>query len=101
MAIQAVLLEPAITDIDGIVQWYERSAAEQVRRFFDELEHTLDALEQYPQSGSVGTHGLRHRHLRVFPHSVWYSYSEADSVITVLAILHDRRDEAVINNRIL
>jgi len=50
MAIQAVLLEPAIADIDEIAQWYGRSAPE-------------------------------------------------DSTITVLAVLHDRRDEAVINNR--
>ena len=101
MTVHVVLFDDAVADVDEIVAWYQQADPKQVSRFFDELEHTRDAIEQYPESGASGIQGLRHRHLRIFPYSVWYVFSEGDMTIPVLAVLHDRRDERILQNRTL
>ncbi|MDR0283975.1 MAG: type II toxin-antitoxin system RelE/ParE family toxin [Propionibacteriaceae bacterium] len=97
MAVHVVLLDAALADIDDITAWYRTIGSRQVPRFLAALEQTLDSIERYPESGAVGRHGLRRRHLRAFPHSVWYVY--VGDEVMVLAVLHDRRGDEVLNSR--
>lgn len=52
----------AITDLDGIVEWYKTVAPESVARIISDIDRAIGLLVQYPRSGPpIGIHGLRRK----------------------------------------
>lgn len=83
-------------DIDAALRWYSKEAPEQVSRLLAVLKTTLASIKKAPALGSpryaheLDLPGLRTRMTKNFPYLVFYL--EQASAITVLRVLHVRRD---------
>lgn len=84
------LSDEAKADGRDAVEWYiDEGAFPAVIAFVDELEHTLHLLQQFPEMGILGTHGIRVLPLRTFPYSLVYRIHAP--LIRVIAIAHHSR----------
>lgn len=94
---RVVLRERARQDVEAAVDWYGRTAGEDVALgFVDALEAALRHVERHPNSGStrysveLEIPALRSWQLDRFPYLVFYV--ERDDHIDVWRVLHGHRD---------
>lgn len=85
-----VILKPAQAELDDAADYYaDRASLRIAQAFLDDFEHARQRLAEYPEIGAIISKRLRILHLRHFPYSIIYRFS--DDTITVQAIAHHRR----------
>ena len=87
----SLIVRPAAeSDLVDARRWYE----EQREGLGDDLllcvEETLDRIRRMPELNAPGYRGIRRALIRRFPYVVYYRFD--GSMISVLAVMHGRRD---------
>jgi plasmid stabilization system protein ParE len=85
-------------DIEEATGWYEDQRPGLGRRLADELIPLLDRIRKTPLQFPLAGNGVRRGLLNRFPYAVYFLH-EHDAV-TVLAVLHQRRDPEIWKRRI-
>ena len=73
-----------------IAQDNERAAD----RVLAQIERRIERLTRYPSLGVANDIRPGLRHLVSYPYRIVYRYDEARDVVTILAIVHGRRNQA-------
>lgn len=79
--------------IADALRWYDEESPEQIPRLQEELARTMRAIAWRPHVFRVVDGDIRRAHLAVFPYKVWFLMHEAEQVVEVFAVLHDRQDD--------
>ncbi|MDR1513323.1 MAG: type II toxin-antitoxin system RelE/ParE family toxin [Propionibacteriaceae bacterium] len=82
-------------DLAGIEDYYRAVAPEQIARWRREFKATVRSIRQNPCLSREDRPNVRHRATHIFPYHVWYTLDEARQVVTIAAVLHQRRDPAL------
>ncbi len=86
-----LLLEPeAEAEFLEATRWYTGRSPALAIAFRDSVEATLGAVEEAPERFPIALGDIRKARVRRFPYVVYYVV--LPEVITVIAIIHGRRD---------
>ena len=80
----------AESDIDQAAQWYEDQQPRLGVRFLDVLDQVMERTRTAPLQFPPVAANVRRALLHTFPYAVYFVVT--DAAITVLAVLHLRRD---------
>ncbi len=87
------LLSQAEDELSDAYDWYEEQQTGLGNKFYDEISHYLNLIEDNPYYFPVKyTEGLRSASLNKFPFLILYWIEEADNIIFVLSIFHTSRN---------
>jgi putative addiction module component (TIGR02574 family) len=84
-------------DLANAAKWYENAQAGLAPRFLVEVDRTLSSIRERPLQFPVVWRELRRALLHTFPYAVYFR--AADDVVTVLAVLHHRRNSTLLRGR--
>jgi plasmid stabilization system protein ParE len=95
-----VVVDPLVrTDCRLIAAHYRAEAPEQVPRFWREFRAVKMRLEDNPLLAERHSMGLRRTATRVFPYNVFYDVDEERHRVTIVGVVHFRRDPHLIERR--
>jgi plasmid stabilization system protein ParE len=88
----------AEADLEDAARWYEDERAGLAERFFGDVDRTFALIRERPLQFPAISGDVRRALLRTFPYAVYFSASE--EMVTVLAVLHMRRNPKVWRGRL-
>ncbi|MBI1195643.1 MAG: type II toxin-antitoxin system RelE/ParE family toxin [Gammaproteobacteria bacterium] len=83
-------IEPAISELDEAVAFYERERSGLGRVFLRELRSTLRNIVAFPEAWHALSRRTRRCQLRRFPYAVIYHVSKDTVLVVAIAHLHRR-----------
>ena len=89
-----VLRKEAEKDVRDAYDWYEDQRQFLGKEFLNEIESTLERIEENPQLYAHAYKSTRRALCKRFPYSIYYI--EDESNIVVLAILQQRRKPTIL-----
>ncbi len=92
-----ILRKEAEEDIRTAYEWYEQQRAQLGRAFVVEIDRTLETIEQQPDAYAQCFKSIRRTLCKKFPYAVYFTRKNSD--IIVLAVLHQRRQPTMWQNR--
>lgn len=93
------LLAGAQRDIVDIEAYFDEKAPHQTERCLDAIESTLDWISEYAHQQRIRRLGLRFASTQTFRYHVWYRLFEAERFVQIVAILHHRRGDDALAER--
>lgn len=94
------LLGNAQRDLADIEAYYDEHAPHETERCLDAIEAALDWIADYAHQPTVSRFGLRHVSTETFRYYVWYRLFEQERFVQVLAVLHHRRGDDALAERV-
>jgi len=88
-----VIRKEAEEDIKSAYEWYEDKRIDLGTAFVEEVESTLQKIEERPDLYVEVMGGVRRALCKRFPYSIYFMRKNAD--VVVMAVLHHRRNPAV------
>ena len=92
-------LPSALSDIQNALHWYESQSTGLEQRFHKALMERLKFIQTHPEACSFLDKRFRGVQLKKFPFTIYYNYDEANTVIRITAILHNKRNKAILKDR--
>ena len=99
MTPQLIVSLEARADMAEAIRWFRDISPHLAERFEGELETVLQSVVDHPEHRPIVYKSFRRALLRRFPYSVYYRVKH--SVILVLAVIHQSRDESTWKRRIV
>jgi toxin ParE1/3/4 len=93
------VIPSALDDIQNALDWYAEQSEGLEKRFHKALIERLKFIQTHPEAASFLDKRFRGSQLKKFPFTVYYHFDEANAVIRVVAILHNKRDKAILKKR--
>lgn len=84
-------------DIRKAVEWYEKQQDGLGAEFDIELTHSVFRIQQAPLSHGFAFPKIRFNLLHRFPYVIYFVILKTE--IRVLAVLHGRQDNSIVNDR--
>ena len=81
--------EPASIELDDAIQFYELQLPGLGKKFFNEIEETMELILHFPLLWTSNTTHTRKAVLRKFPYNLIYSIYQND--IYIIAVAHQNR----------
>ncbi len=94
------VLQSALDDIQNALEWYESQSTGLEQRFHKALMERLKFIQIHPEATSFWDKRFRGVQLKKFPFTIYYNYDEANAVIRVAAVLHNKRDKSILKERV-
>lgn len=94
------LLANAQRDLSDIEAYYDERVPRQTDRCLDAIETALDWIALHAHQPAVSRFGLRRVSTETFRYSVWYRTFEEEQFVQVVAILHHRRGDDALAERV-
>ena len=89
----------AVQDIRQAASYYQDVAPHQVERFLDNVQAVTEDLARHPYFSTSHPNGLRRHSVKAFPYGVWIDVDETTETVSVLGVVHNRRDPRIIDER--
>ena len=94
------LLANAQRDLSDIEAYYDEHVPHETERCLDAIETALDRIALHAHQPAVSRFGLRRVSTETFRYSVWYRLFEEERFVQVVAILHHRRGDDALAERV-
>lgn len=94
------LLVNAQRDLADIQAYYDELAPHETERCLDAIDEVLDWIGDYAHQPPASRYGLRHVSTETFRYYVWYRLFEAERYVQVVAVLHHRRGDNALTERV-
>ena len=94
------VIQSALNDIQNALDWYESQSIGLEQRFHKVLMERLKFIQTYPEATSFLDKRFRGVQLKKFPFTIYYNYDEANAIIRVAAVLHNKRDKSILKERV-
>jgi len=96
MELWSIRIDPAVwDDLKEIEAYYRRVAPEQIAVWRQKYEETVMIIHQWPYLNEEDRPHIRHCKTAVFPYNIFYTTNESARLITITAVLHQRRAPAL------
>jgi len=82
-------------DLVRIEEYYKEVAPEQIPRWRREFKTITQAIKQNPFLSHEDRPNIRHRATSIFPYHIWFVLNEDSHTVTLVAVIHRRRDPAI------
>lgn len=89
----------AVTDVEEAIAWYEEQQPGLGVEFLLELDSAIDLAAESPKLYQVQYRNVRRILVRRFPYAVYFVCD--DDVVEIFAVLHQRRNPAAWQSRVL
>jgi plasmid stabilization system protein ParE len=89
----------ALGDYSEAYEWYEDKNEGVEKKFERAVLDRLKFIALYPEASAYKYQHLRGTRLKKFPHRLFFELNETLKVATIVAILHDARDNALLSQR--
>lgn len=86
-------------DLADIEAYYDEHVPHETQRCLDAIEVALDWIARFAHQRPVRRFGLRHVSTKTFSYYVWYRLFAEEQFVQVVAILHHRRGEQALAER--
>lgn len=93
------LSDDTIMDYEDAIAWYEEQKAGLGFDFSVRLSEVFESIEQFPERQRFLFENRRFAFVKQFPYKVYFIVDEANLLIIVFAILHDKRNPVVWKKR--
>ena len=93
------LLANAQRDLADIEAYYDEHAPHETERCLDAIEAALDWIAAYAHRPTESRLGPRHVSTETFRYDVWYRLFEQERFVQVVAVLHHRRRDDALTER--
>jgi toxin ParE1/3/4 len=93
------LSQSALEDMQNALDWYAEQSEGLEQRFHKAVTERLKFIAKYPEASPVRAVKYRGVQLKKFPYALYYDYDEANSIVQVTAILHDKMDKSILKRR--
>ncbi|HRP98957.1 MAG TPA: type II toxin-antitoxin system RelE/ParE family toxin [Terrimesophilobacter sp.] len=94
------LLAQAQRDLTDIESYYDEHVPRERERCLDSIETALGWVAAHAHQPSMTRLGLRHISTETFRYYIWYRLFEEERFVQVVAILHHRRGDDVLAERV-
>ena len=84
-----VFLDPAREEMAEAAKYYEAQANGLGFDFLEEIEHAIERIKEFPNSGKMLRGSIRRRLAKRFPFGILYCADEEE--IVIIAVMHLRR----------
>lgn len=71
--------------------YYLESGQKLVEEFYAEFFNPVRFIEEFPTVSLVETNGTRRVRLNRFPYSIVYLYNKKSEVVSIVAVMHQKR----------
>jgi plasmid stabilization system protein ParE len=88
----------ALSDYSEAYEWYEDKGVE--NKFERAVLDRLKFIALYPEASPLKYQYLRATHLKKFPYRLFFELNDTQKIATIVAILHDARDNALLSQRL-
>jgi plasmid stabilization system protein ParE len=88
----------ALDDYSEAYEWYEDKGVE--KKFERAVLDRLKFIALYPETSPLKYEHLRATHLKKFPYRLFFELNDTLKIATIVAILHNARDNALLNQRL-
>lgn len=92
-----ILRKEAEEDIRTAYEWYEQQRKQLGRAFVVEIDRIFEVIEEQPDAYTQCFKSIRRALCKKFPYAVYFTRKNSD--IIVLAVLHQRRQPTMWQNR--
>jgi toxin ParE1/3/4 len=93
------LSDEARADYENAVVWYEEQKVGLGFDFSVRLEEIFESIGQFPERQRFLYENRRFAFVKQFPYKVYFIVDEANLLIIVFAILHEKRDPQIWKKR--
>ncbi len=93
------VIQSALDDIQNALDWYEAQSTGLEQRFHKALMERLKFIQTHPEASSFLDKRFCGVQLKKFPFTI-YNYNEANAVIRVAAVLHNKRNKSILKERV-
>jgi plasmid stabilization system protein ParE len=87
-----IIRDEAKKDVKEYRSWYNQQQKGLGKRFTKDLRNTLLSIARNPTSYAVRYAQNRKANLDIFPYGVFFLIDNIDSIVYVIAVMHNARD---------
>jgi len=92
----------AETDMLHVVNWYETILSKLAQEFHEEVSHKIENIvAKFPKIAPTIYKSARKMSLNRFPYNLVYTIDDEKKEVRILAIVHDKRNPSVWQNRVV
>ena len=93
------IFKSALDDLQNALDWYDSQSNGLEQRFSKEVNARLTFIAAHPEASPIRGEDFRGTQLKKFPYTIYYDFDEANAMIHVVAVLHDKRDRKILKKR--
>lgn len=94
------LLANAQRDLSDIEVYYDEHVPHETDHCLDAIQSSLEWIELHAHQPAAGRFGLRHVSTETFRYYVWYRLFKEERFVQVVAVLHHRRGDDALAERV-
>jgi plasmid stabilization system protein ParE len=99
MSAKIHIFKTALDDLQDALDWYEAQSVGLEQRFSKSVNERIKFIANNPEASSIRAEGFRGAQLKKFPYTIYYDYDDAQQMVYVSAVLHDKRDKKILRIR--
>jgi mRNA-degrading endonuclease RelE of RelBE toxin-antitoxin system len=100
MAYKFLYFDEVLIDVQEAKAWYKEKSDRLENEFALAVETALERIQKMPSGYSIRYKNIRIIHTKVFPYNIHYFVNEADKIIVITAIVHNKRHPDKARNRV-
>jgi plasmid stabilization system protein ParE len=83
-----------------MLDWYEAQQTGLEQRFHKSLMERLKFIQTHPEAAAYLDKRFRGSQLKKFPFTIYYNFNEANALVRIAAVLHNKRDKSILKERV-
>ena len=100
MTYSVQFFDEVINDIQEAKIWYKEKREGLEIEFSWAIEDTIVQIIKMPASYSIRYKSIRIAHPKVFPYNIHFYIDESNYVIVITAIVHNKRNQDIVEDRV-
>ena len=88
------------TDVREAKRWYKQQIDGLEKRFAGSIKTALSQIKQNPFMYAVSYGNIRIARTKVFPYNIFFYVDEINSIVVIVAIIHNKRDRNTVYTRL-
>ena len=100
MTYKLLYFEEVDKDIEIAKLWYKNQKEGLEVKFSKSVERSLVNIIDGPKRFAIRYKNVRIAHTKIFPYNIYYFIDEINLTVVVIAIVHGRRNQKIIEDRI-
>ena len=93
------IFKSALDDLQNALDWYDSQSNGLEQRFSKEVNARLIFISAHPEASPIRGEDFRGTQLKKFPYTIYYDFDEANALVHVVGVLHDKRDRKILKKR--
>ncbi|MEM1121355.1 MAG: type II toxin-antitoxin system RelE/ParE family toxin [Bacteroidota bacterium] len=93
------IYKSTLDDLQNALDWYATQSQGLEARFHKAVDERLNFIANNPLAAPFRMEGFRGTPIKKFPYMVYYDFDSKKNIVSIVAVLHTRRDNRLLKNR--